>query len=236
MEFLNRKVFIALDESGKFNANDVGDCFIIGGIMYSNKEEIKSAIRIVEMALRKKYKLKNFSEIKGNNTPAHIIADYINAILLNLDDTYVTPIFSVVSRKQVVSGFTINESIAYNFFVNNLVNFWQKRLNFDNKIDELTLLIDERNLKEVEVNDLEVLLKSNFIEHPWTVTSYYLESSKTDVIRFADVLNHVIYSHFNNPDSDKTNIYKNMINKKIYDRLIDGCFYYPYEKSWFKKN
>ncbi|AGR41557.1 hypothetical protein [Spiroplasma taiwanense] len=152
--------------------------------------------------------------------------DFINEVFSEIKDLIV-PIFSVVSRNELVEHFTINEMLAYDFFVNNLLSFYSKLFNFENYCKTIYILMDERNLKKTDLNQLENLLKTNFIEKQFNIYTYYLSSKMTDVIRFADILDHVVYTFYNNPDSEKNYLYQNKIKKEILEKLKKEQFIIP---------
>ncbi|AUM62939.1 DUF3800 domain-containing protein [Spiroplasma monobiae] len=232
--FISEKLYIALDESGKLNKNDIANYFVVGGFLYSDKETVKSTIRQVENEIKNKYNIPKNFELKGNKSEENATVDFINRIFEEIGDL-ICPIFSVVSRKELNEHFTVNEMLAYDFFVNNLMGFNSKLFKFDEKCSNIFLLMDERNLKKTEYNQLENLLKTNYIEKPYTINTYYLSSKITDVIRLADILDHIVYTYYNNPNSEKNKLFQNKINKQILERIKNGTIYYPFKKSYFKQ-
>ncbi|AHI53227.1 hypothetical protein SCULI_v1c08870 [Spiroplasma culicicola AES-1] len=224
---------MALDESGKLNLNDVGNYFIVGGFMYSDKDLVKSTIRRIENEIKLKYNIPKDYELKGNKSNDMACVEFINNIFDEIGDQ-IRPIFSVVARDELNKHFTVNEMLAYDFFVNNIINFYSKLFDFNQYCKDIYILMDERNLKKTDLNQLENLLKTNFIEKPFNITTYYLSSKLTDVIRFADILDHIVYTFYNNPDSEKNNLYQTKINKSILEKLKKGTIYYPFKKSYFK--
>lgn len=228
------KCYLALDESGKLNPNDVCSYFIVGGFIYSNKELVKAAIRRAELEVKEKFRIPRERELKGNKCDEFAIVEFVNKVFDEIGDE-LTPIFSVVARKELNDHFTMSEPLAYNFFVNNIIQFNSKLYDFDEYFKNIYILMDDRNLKPKELNDLEVLLKTNFIEHPYDLTTYYLSSKGADVIRFADVLDHVVYHYYNNREGDKNRAYQNGIKKEYLEKMKAGTIYYPFKKSYFKQ-
>jgi hypothetical protein len=60
-----------------------------------------------------------------------------------------------------------------------------------------------------------------------------MSSKNADVIRFADILDHVIYHLFNNKDGDKTQYFKEHIKEAYLKRIKNGVIYYPFKQSYF---
>ncbi len=232
--FIDEKLYIALDESGKLNKNDIANYFIVGGFLYSDKDLVKTKIRLIENEIKNKYNIPKNFELKGNKSDELVMVDFINRIFEEIGDL-IYPIFSVVSRKELSEHFTVNEMLAYDFFVNNLVHFNSKLFSFEEKCKRIFILMDERNLKKTEYNQLENLLKTNYIEKPYTINTYYLSSKLTDVIRLADILDHVVYTFYNNPNSEKNELFQTKIKKEYLERIKNGTIYYPFKKSYFKK-
>jgi len=230
---LSEKIYLALDESGKLNKNDVGNYFVVGGFIYTDKEFVKSKIKKAESEIRQKYNIPKEFEIKGNKLEEMATIELINKVFNEVGDA-IKPIFSVVSRNELNEHFTVSEMLAYDFFVNNIIHFFSKYYNFESYCRDIFILMDERNLKKTDLNQLENLLKTNFIEKPFNITTYYLSSKLTDVVRFADILDHVVYTYYNNPDSSKNELYQKNINKNILNKLSLGTIYYPFKKSYFK--
>lgn len=233
MDFNTEKIYLALDESGKLNPNDICKFFIVGGFIYTNKDIVKQAIRKVEFDVKLKYNIPRGWELKGNKAEEQATIDFINGVFDEIKDEII-PIFSVVSRLDLNKHFTMSEPLAYNFFVNNIIHFYSKLYNFEEKFKDIYILMDDRNLKKTEINDLENHLKTNFIESPFNITTYYLNSKSADVIRFADVIDHVIYHYYNNADGEKNKLYQTNIKKEYLDLIKNGTIYYPYDKSYFK--
>ncbi|QEH62227.1 hypothetical protein SCHIN_v1c10340 [Spiroplasma chinense] len=232
-QIFSDKLYIALDESGKLNRNDIGNYFIVGGFLYSDKELVKSTIRKVELDIKNKYNIPKDYELKGNKSNEMATIDFINEVFAELGNK-IKPVFSVIARNELPEHFTVNEMLAYDFFVNNLIRYYSKKYNFKEHFKDIFVLMDERNLKKTDLNQLENLLKTNFIEKPFNITTYYLSSKLTDVIRFADVLDHVVYTFYNNPDSEKNALYQTKIDKEILNRFKSGTIYYPFTDSYFK--
>ena len=161
--FFSDKLYLALDESGKLNKNDIGNYFVVGGFFYTQKDLVKSTIREIETKIKNKYNIPKSVEIKGNKSDEMMTIDFINQVFKELND-YIIPVFSVVSRQELNQHFTISEMLAYDFFVNNLLNFHSKKMNLEENCKNIFILMDERNLKKTELNQLENLLKTNFIE------------------------------------------------------------------------
>ncbi|AGR42422.1 DUF3800 domain-containing protein [Spiroplasma diminutum] len=232
--FIDEKLYIALDESGKLNQNDIANFFVVGGFLYSDKDTVKTKIRQIENEIKNKYNIPKNFELKGNKSDELATVDFINTIFDEIGDL-IRPIFSVVSRKELNKHFTINEMLAYDFFVNNLIHFNSKLFSFEEKCNRIFLLMDERNLKKTEYNQLENLLKTNYIEKPYSINTYYLSSKITDVIRLADILDHIVYTYYNNPTSEKNEIFQNKIKKEYLERIKNGTIYYPFKESYFKR-
>jgi hypothetical protein len=226
------KVYFALDESGKLSINDICTHFIIGGFIYSDKDYVKNAIRKTEAAVKAKYHISTNTELKGSGFNESAVADFINGVFDEAHDKII-PVFSVVSKDELGENFTMSESLAYNFFVDNLFHYYSKRLGFTRYANDISILMDQRNLKKDEENDLENILKTNYIEKPYSISTYYMSSKNADVIRFADILDHVIYHLFNNKDGDKTQYFKEHIKEAYLKRIKNGVIYYPFKQSYF---
>ncbi|KAJ3619903.1 hypothetical protein Zmor_008660 [Zophobas morio] len=226
------KVYFALDESGKLSQNDVCTHFIIGGFIYSDKDFIKKTIRRVETEVKHKFHIKDDTEFKGSGFSEAAIVALINGVF-DVALKRIVPVFSVVDKEKLGPNFTMSESLAYNFFVDNLFHFYSKKYGFTRYASEISLLMDQRNLKKNELNDLENILKTNYIEKPYTITSYYLESRNADVIRFADILDHVVYHLHNNANGEKAKYFRTNIKPEYMNKIKKGSISYPFKQSYF---
>ncbi|KAF5273751.1 hypothetical protein FQR65_LT17093 [Abscondita terminalis] len=208
-----------------------GDVISLKAKLHKNDkvvEALASAMATVEFV---KFDKTKFS---GSKVEEVAIAEFINLVFDEMESDFI-PIASVVEKAKLNEDFTISESLAYNFFVLNLIKFYVKLYGMANSPKAFNILMDERNLKKTQVNDLENILKTTFIEKPITVSTYYLSSKTADIIRFADVLDHIVFHHFNNPEGYKNLYYKETIKPRYWQRIMDGLIYYPFEKSFFKK-
>src|SRR5699024_4384042 len=129
--------------------NDVCTHFIIGGFMYSDKDFVKSTIRKVESAIKKVFRISTNTEIKGSGFNENAIVNFINGVF-DIAGKKIRPIFSVVDKNRLNENFTMSELLAYNFFVDNLFHFNAKKYSFTRYVKDVSILMDERNLKKDE--------------------------------------------------------------------------------------
>jgi hypothetical protein len=182
-EKFKMKVYFALDESGKLSINDICTHFIIGGFIYSDKDYVKNAIRKTEAAVKAKYHISTNTELKGSGFNESAVADFINGVFDEAHDKII-PVFSVVSKDELGENFTMSESLAYNFFVDNLFHYYSKRLGFTRYANDKYFKehIKEAYLKRIKNGVIYYPFKQSYFDELTKIANLRDKSDATQII------------------------------------------------------
>jgi len=192
--------YLILDESGAIHLKN-DRYFVIAGYVTTQLHKIRSVHKKLEKQIKDENNINMSRELKASFLRPKNKARFINELCAT---NALVPV-SIIVDKEVLRKRNIEENVAYNMLVKNLLKFLLTYKSDLFPTKNITLLLDNRSIKIKYQNELETYLDweiGEIFARDFKVE--YKNSAKAREIQVADYLANVIYGRYNYIDTEKT--------------------------------
>lgn len=209
--------YIVIDESGATHQKE-NDYFVIAGYITKQIYTVKSVHKKVEKRLKQEFSyLVKYKELKGCYLNAYQKSIFLNE-LFKVPTTI--PISIIIDKKHLFKREQHDENIKYNYFIQILLSYLLHNYSGFMNVDEIQLILDNRNVSVGSLNSLQDYLNSALgLIYNKKFNVMYKNSNEHREVQMADLVANVIFG-FYNYRNDKSTYYlipalKNMIISKF---------------------
>ena len=196
--------YIYIDESGDLGKDS--KYFIISAIISSNKTDLERIINKINRIFKKQ--LRNFNEIKGNNTPNYIIKKILKR-LENIDYEAVIIVFNKENKDKIKYS---NNNELYDIIASELA----KMITIKQKT---SIIIDKSKTKHSDIK----LFDKYFIENlnnnlNFPIEISHLSSTNSKGLQIIDIISWSYFQNYEKNNEEFIKLIKNSNVKILFER------------------
>ncbi len=199
---MKNKTYIVIDESGAIHQKN-NNFFVIAGYITQRIYSVKSCHKKLEKHIKDKYpKTNKYEELKACYLKPTQKAEFLNE-LFKIPTTI--PIGIIVDKKHLIKRNKHDENIKYNYFLGLLLNFLLENHQELFPHDDITLILDNRNVKVGSLNSLEDYLNTTLgLTKEKNFKVFYYDSKGHRTVQMADLIANTFFGYYNYKNKGST--------------------------------